>query len=398
MTLAFVLEHRFKRTPDGHVWAPGPFLTAVCPRYLQVFSHIRVIARVCDVPDVPPDWQRADGEGVTFTPVPYYVGPWQYVRKYRQVASALRRAVRSGDAVILRVPSTLGSVLEGYLRSLGHPFGVEVVGDPYEVFAPNVVRHPLRPFLRFWSPRRLQGVCRRAAAALYVTERSLQQRYPCPGYCTTASNVELPDDALRARPRRFDQRRNGFSLVTIASLEQLYKAPDVLIDAVAECLRGRLDVRLIILGDGKYRATLEARATQAGAGDRIMFGGHLASRTAVRAVLDEADLFVLPSRTEGLPRAMVEAMARALPCIGSAVGGVPELLPPEDLVPPGEVTALARKLNETLRDPSRMERMSARNLERARAFREEVLQRRRAEFYTYVRTATAAWLEAGRRM
>jgi glycosyltransferase involved in cell wall biosynthesis len=397
MTLVLVLEQRFERTPDGRVWAPGPFLSAVWPRYLKVFSHLRVVARIRHVPEVPHDWQPADGETVTFTAVPYYLGPWQYLLRLPQVASALRRAVGPEEAVILRVPSTIANLLEVYLRRRRHPFGVEVVGDPYEVFAPQVTRHPLRPLLRWWGTRRLCSVCARADAALYVTERALQQRYPCGRYCVTASNVELPDDALRPRPRRFDRDRNGFILATVGTLEQLYKAPDVLIDAVAACLRGHLDVRLIIVGDGKYRRALEERAQRLGAADRIVFRGHLASRAAVQDVLDEADLFVLPSRTEGLPRALIEAMARALPCVGSNVGGMPELLPPEDLFPPGDVMALAGKVTEVLGDPRRWERMSARNLEKAKAYREDILQTRRSDFYAYVREKTLAWQQDDRR-
>jgi glycosyltransferase involved in cell wall biosynthesis len=127
-------------------------------------------------------------------------------------------------------------------------------------------------------------------------------------------------------------------------------------------------------------------------GSRTLFLGELPAGEAVRAELDRADLFVLPSRTEGLPRAMLEAMARALPCLGSTVGGIPELLPPEDMVSPGDVTALARKIREVLADPPRMSRMSARNLEKAQAYREEILQERRVAFYQHVKEKTEAWL------
>jgi glycosyltransferase involved in cell wall biosynthesis len=89
---------------------------------------------------------------------------------------------------------------------------------------------------------------------------------------------------------------------------------------------------------------------------------------------------------------MIEAMARALPCVGSTVGGIPELLPREDMVPPGDADALARKIIEIVSDPQRMQRMSARNLARAGDFQEEVLRERRLEFYRYVREQTEEWL------
>ena len=59
---------------------------------------------------------------------------------------------------------------------------------------------------------------------------------------------------------------------------------------------------------------------------------------------------------------MVEAMARGLPCIGTTVGGIPELLPEEDLVPPNDAAALSRRMEEVLLDTERMSAMSVRNV------------------------------------
>ncbi len=115
----------------------------------------------------------------------------------------------------------------------------------------------------------------------------------------------------------------------------MYKAPDVQIDAVAQLVKEGLDVRLVLIGDGKHRAELEARAAAQGiAAAVVIFRGQLTAGSAVRAELDAADIFCMPSRTEGMPRALIEAMARGLPCIGSTMGGIPELLPAEDMVPP----------------------------------------------------------------
>ena len=130
-----------------------------------------------------------------------------------------------------------------------------------------------------------------------------------------------------------------------------------------------------------------------GVATRVQFPGHVASGDAVRAELDRADLFVLPSRQEGLPRAMIEAMARGLPCIGSTVGGIPELLATEDMVPPNDASAVARKIREVVGDPPRMVRMSARNLAKAREYSLDVLTHRRERFYEHVRAQTEAWLK-----
>ncbi len=170
----------------------------------------------------------------------------------------------------------------------------------------------------------------------------------------------------------------------------------MLIRAAAAVVDAGVDVRLTLVGEGRLRPALERLATALGCRERVVFSGHLSSPAAVRAALDDADLFVLPSRTEGLPRAMVEAMARRLPCIGSAAGGIPELLPGDALVPPGDAAALSRAIREMLADPSRMARHGQANLERARLYRQELLQARRVEFYRCVRAATEQWLQASR--
>ena len=395
MNLLVSTEHRFDRTPDGRVWTQTMFAYPFWTRYLRVFDQVRILARVRDVETVLPDWQLATGQDVSFAPVPHYLGPKQYLLRWRQVRQATAGAVGPRDAVILRLSSPIAGTIVPLLRRTRHPYGVEVVGDPYDVFAPGAVRHPLRPFCRWWFPRQLRGQCAAACAAAYVTEHTLQRRYPTtPGALSTSySSVELPDAAFVPAPRPVRAAQRAFTLITVGSLAQMYKAPDVLIDAVALCVGQGLDLSLILIGDGKHRPELEARAAALGLGERVRFLGQLTAGGAVRAQLDRSDLFVLPSRTEGLPRAMIEAMARALPCIGTRVGGIPELLPEDDLVPSGDAAALARKIGEVLADPERAARMSAANLQHAQAYHEEALTARRVAFYRYVRERTEAWIE-----
>jgi glycosyltransferase involved in cell wall biosynthesis len=143
-----------------------------------------------------------------------------------------------------------------------------------------------------------------------------------------------------------------------------------------------------MVGGGRIRPRLEVLAHHLGIGERCEFLGQLAQGAAILAELDQADLFVLPSRTEGLPRALIEAMARGLPCIASEVGGIPELLPAEDLVPPGDVAALAAKIREVVWSAARREQMSERNIAVARLYAEDILQPRRAQFYRHIQAAT----------
>ena len=395
MNVVVSVEHRFDRTPDGCVWTQVAFAyDFFWSHYLQAFDSVRIVARVRDVAAVPVGWVRADGPSVEFAALPYYVGPAQYLRRYPALRAAVRAAAGPRDAVILRVPSAIGTQLVSMLEP-GRPYAVQVVGDPLDAFAAGATEHPLRPFFRWWFAQRLREQCAGAAAAGYVTRRTLQERYPCPGYAVSFSDVQIPEATLAATPRA---RRAGvgkeaaLTMVTVGSMENPHKAIDVQIDALAECVRGGMNARLVVVGAGRLRPDLEARAAAAGVGARVDFRGQLPAGAAVRAVLNEADLFLLPSRTEGLPRAMIEAMARGLPCIGSTAGGIPELLAAEDLVPPGDAGALAGKIREVVDGEGRMEAMSGRNLAAAGEFRDDLLLTRRAAFYRRVRELTEAWV------
>jgi glycosyltransferase involved in cell wall biosynthesis len=201
----------------------------------------------------------------------------------------------------------------------------------------------------------------------------------------------LHDAAFVPQPRSLAHARPPWRLVSVGTLAQLYKAPDVLIDAVALGVREGLDLHVTFVGDGQYRQALEAQSAGLGLSERVTFVGHLSTKAAIEAHLDASDLFVLPSRQEGLPKAMVEAMARGLPCIGSTVGGIPELLPAEDLVPPGDALALAQKIRAVVTAPERMAHMSAYNLAKAREYREDTLRAKRGSFYRYMQNKTADW-------
>ena len=394
MNLLVSSTGRFVLTPDGALWAPPSLEYAAWQRYLEVFEPVNLLARALQTAAPPHGWKKASGPGVQPKPLPHFVGAGGMIRALPTLQPLIRAALAEAEAVMLRLPCGIGDQV-WYALGAERPYGVEVVGDPYEVFAPGAVRHPLRPFLRWWGPRQLRRECAQASAAAYVTAETLQRRY-APGaraFTTHFSSIEIGRPDFVAGPRQIGRDASNFALVTVGSLQQLYKGPDVLIDAVHHSLREGLDLRLVLVGDGKHRPELEARARNLGLDGRVRFVGELPSGPAVREELDRADLFILPSRTEGLPRAMIEAMARGVPCIGTTAGGIPELLRAEDMVLPGNARALAGKIREVLSDPDRRQQMLARNLVTAQSYEREVLRQRRISFYQYLRDHTQAWFE-----
>jgi len=415
MQVTVALEARYWITPDGSVWSQAGMARRFWERYLEVFDKVRIVARALYVEQPSPEWLPVNSSNIEFHALPDYQGPREFLRNSRKFLQAIRAAVPKDGAVILRGPGHVANCLERQIRGAGHPFALEVLGDPSEVFAPGVVEHPFRRFFRWYFSNELRRQCREACGVAYVTRKALQRRYPSRYMSADVSDVELSTEALLggglpcthyssidldatgiATSRRKPKTGGPWQIVTVGSLAQLYKGPDVLIEAVSRCVRAGVDVTAVIVGDGKFRPAMEAHAENLGVQSRIIFAGQVTAGEPVRRILDESDLFVLPSRTEGLPRALVEAMARGLPCIGSDVGGIPELLEKDELVPPGDAAALAAKIADVLSNPDRVEAMSLRNLEHSQEYRDVVLATRRRNFYQHVRTYTNEWLVRGK--
>src|SRR5262249_13815424 len=158
---------------------------------------------------------RADGDGVDFAAVEYYIGPSEYLRKIKTVRASVIRGAGESDAIMLRVPSNLASVLVPTLVRRGQPFAVEVVGDPDHAFSPGAVKHPLRPFLRRWFARELRQHCQQAFAASYVTAEALQRRYPVGpnGSSFYYSDVQL--SGLTAERPRPAETKTSWKLITV---------------------------------------------------------------------------------------------------------------------------------------------------------------------------------------
>ncbi len=397
MRLSVTLEHRFAITPDGAAWTSTMFPREFWDRYLDVFEGLTVVARALPAAAPDPSWRRVDGDGVGFAPLPHYIGPVQYLRRRAALTRSLREALSPDAAVVMRVGSPIADLAAPMLLGRGQPFAVEVVGDPWDTFAPGAMRHPLRPVMRRYFARKLREQCAAACAASYVTAAALQRRYP-PGprtYATDYSSIRLTGEDFAAAARGSFDCGGPLRLATVGTLAQMYKGTDVLLTALAECVRERgLDLSLTIVGDGRHRGELEALASSLDVADRVDFRGQLPAGAAVRGVLDETDLFLLPSLQEGLPRALIEAMARGLPCLASDVGGIGELLAAEDLLPAGDAGALAGAIAAAAGDPARLARMAARNFERAGDYRDEVLAARRRGLYEHLRDRTAEWIAA----
>lgn len=404
MRIMVALENRFFQTESGRIYS-----TTVCDynfweRYLQVFDEVVVMARVTGVAGLEiGDRKQADGPGVSFYTIPTFIGPWQFLRYYLQLRRMTQQAIKRADAFMLRIPGTLSTLIWHSLKKQGIPYGVEVVGNPWDSFAPGSVRSITRPFVRSLSVKYTAEQCKLASTASYVTEYSLQKWFPPGCWSTHYSSVELASEIILS-DSEFNSRiinsrsrctsSKPFHICHIGMMEHFYKAPDVLLDAVAICINKGLNIELSLIGDGRFRSELENRARELGIAKRVNFVGKIPPGQAVYDELDKANMYVLPSRQEGLPRTVIEAMARGLPCISSTVGGIPELLDSEFLVCPGKIQELASKIEWVMKNPDMMEKMASQNVKTAKKYTFDELNRKRIEHFKRLRTNTEEYLSS----
>jgi glycosyltransferase involved in cell wall biosynthesis len=274
------------------------------------------------------------------------------------------------------------------IRSQNKAYAVEVLGDPDQVF--RVVSHPLRRFWREFFRRAQKDIVRRAAAAMFVSG-TLANLYPPAQESVKAivSDVRLSQETFQT-PRSVRSALGMIRLISVGNMDQLYKGHHFLLEAIHSLRGSGWSVEAKIIGDGQYRKQLEAQAAALGVGGHVRFLGAVPWGGSLFQELDWADLFVMCSLTEGLPKALLEAMARGLPAVATNVGGIPELLETEELVPPANVKELARRIAELAKDPVALTRLSHQNVARAKQYREDDLRNKRIQFYRDYQSLAAA--------
>ena len=384
MTLVFTTEHRFEKLADGNIYSiTGLYSLKFWQRYLEKFDKIVVIARVAEVENVYSESFLANSRSVYFIPLPYYIGLGAFLKKRSIIKKILTEQAIVGRSYLCRVPGVLGYMMSDILKEKGIRYGLEVVGDPWDVFSMKSFMFCLAPLLKIYSYFSLRRIVCNASAVLYVTKEKLQKRYPAANgvFTTNASNVDLPDNHIfKSNIRSIQTGQKKFIILSVGYLNQMYKAPDVAIDAIDLLKMRGLHCELIWLGDGLYKDCMIRYATDKGLSDRVNFVGNVLSDN-VRDYLLACDIFILISRTEGLPRSLIEAMGAGLPCIGTRVGGIPELLDKRVLVRPDNAKAVADMIEILIRDKDFAKAQAQRNFEEAAQFRDSLLKERRENFY-----------------
>ncbi len=174
----------------------------------------------------------------------------------------------------------------------------------------------------------------------------------------------------------------GPTVVTVGQLRHV-KGQDILLESWPRVLESHPDARLAIVGDGPERCNLERQAAELHIERSVRFEGQLGP-ARIRAILQRARVFVLPSRSEAMPLALLEAMACGVPSVATRVGGVPEIF--EDgagaLVEPDDPESLGRAIDLLLESSGLARRLSSAGRERARRYSAESMVESYRRFFS----------------
>jgi len=333
---------------------------------LEAHAQLTVVSPVPYAPPWPRKWvalraipgRTQDGSKDVFHPRFVVVPKLEVINGLSYstaIAPVLRRLMRSRGVDLLHVhcayPDAVGVALTA--TALRLPFVVTAHGSDINVYAE---RSAIRPQIA-WALRRADAVIavsraiQRKIGALVPEIRDRVVHIPC---AAVNREVFFPRERVFAR-RHLRLEKLGRLVVFVGQLVAI-KALDVLLRAWEILLAAsRVDGndRLVLIGDGPLRRELERAAASPQMQSTVHLAGEM-SQERVAYWLNAATLFCLPSRNEGTPNVIIEALACGRPVVASRVGGIPELICDNSnglLVTPGNASQLASALDTALNLP-----------------------------------------------
>ncbi|MCK0470086.1 glycosyltransferase [Halalkalibacter sp. APA_J-10(15)] len=382
MKVVFAHDHIFKKDSEGNLFTTGSFNNVVWKRYIQHFDSIVVTARLDNrVIDTQKKYNNFDLQSASFVEIPTLSGPIAQFRNRISAKDKLSKAIKESDAVIARLPSEIGNLAITIAKEMNKPYAVEIVACVWDALW-NYGKLQAKIYAPIAMYKMKKNV-KNAPRAIYVTNTFLQSRYPCNGLTENISNVEIKEikeENLSARIKKIDQNNKKIKIGMIGNLNNRIKGWDIALKALSLIKQNGLDFEFKILGDGETEQWRRF-AEELNIEEDIHFCGVLPGGEPVLSWLDEIDIYIQPSFQEGLPRAVIEAMSRACPVVGSSAGGIRELIDNSCIHKAGDYTGLSKKILSIIGDPNQLKAIALRNFEEAKYYKKDTLDYRRNIFW-----------------
>jgi len=331
---------------------------------LRARGHSQLI--VC--PEESELYSRASADGFQMLALPQQ--DWKHARGIRQ----LRRRLRQDGLMLLHAHDGAGQTV-AWLASLGT--GVRRVASRRVTYLPK---------RRLDYRLKYKHTCHAVIAVSQFIERILEETGIPPAMINVIPDgIEIPDRLPDAATRLAARAKWGLSerefLAGHLGNFSAEKGQDLAIRAL-EMLAGRLPNARLVLGGDITANDLAASSLAAAVGSgQVLLAGYQENLYEFFSALD---LYIMPSRSEGLGSSALLAMAHALPVIATNVGGVPEIVEEGRtgwLVPPESPEALASAMSAAASNPSRLKELGANAREHAKEFSADVMVERTETLY-----------------
>lgn len=352
-------------------------------RYLRVFESIRIAVRCEYVADLKPCRILIDDPKIEVVDIPNFSGPKEYAKKYYSIGKAISGICNGCDVAIVRLPSTIGQRVAHQVIKQNLPYGVEVVYDAEDGWRSET--NIINRFLWKRIDKEMRNMCYGANGVSCVTESYLQRHYfskRTDAFTSHYSTLELPKSFYSSA--RKHPTGHPFIIANVANQIQFNgrKGFNEIIEAISLLKKKGIIVNAKFVGQDYHNgiAQFKQLSRSLNVEDQIEYMGYL-TRPELDAFLSSVDMFVMPTRAEGLPRVIIEAMAKGLPSISTPVSGNPELLDAHFLVKYEDVQTLADRIEELITDKELYEKTSKSNFSNSLKYEASVLESRRDEFY-----------------
>lgn len=393
--LMIVSDAYFYKSTDGKYYAAAIYEYDFWKRYLDVFHKVRVVARVEPVKKLNCKWKRADGDFVEFFDIPHFRGPKQLAKVLFKVMHLLKKAYKGCDAAIYRLPSPTAQLAWLQMGRRKVPTALEIVYDCIDDLH-NAEMGFVYKFFAVVNVIMLKFICKKANGVSYVTERTIQKHFPSKAsiygesrlyFESNYSSVELKESFYQG-VRQFDGQKKFTLAISDVSMNTERKGEKVLFYCVKKLIEKGYDVRALVIGDGTLRKKYEDYCENIGIREYVQFTGLLSSSEEVANTLKKADIYVFPSKGEGLPRGIIEAMSFGMPVLSTFAGGIPEIIDSRYLFAPDDKAGFLNMLCHLFDHTEELNQMSYDNYNKAFEFRSDVLQARRNLFYKRLKNIT----------
>ena len=356
----------------------APKAYTIYNRYAEAFGDIVLCSRFETVESLIPGYRKADFIRDTIH-INSLLGTLN--GKYNH---HIEEKMGDCELVILRLPSLIAYRAADFAKKMNKPLLAECMGDAWDGYwNHDIIGKIIAPYMFI----KMKKIVSDADYALYVTERFLQKRYPCSNKSINASNVVINNTdphILESRRKKINEMNPlDIALMTTAGVDVHAKGHEYVLGAMSKLKRKGYKIKYYLAGGGD-QTRLKKIAIKYGVLNDVVFLGEL-PMNKIYEYIDIVDIYIQPSLQEGLPRAVIEAMSRACPCLGSNTAGTPELLDAECIFKRKSTDAIVNCIEFFLKRD--LYKYAVSNYQRASQYKDNVLSARRNEYFDYVRNS-----------